>query len=85
MTFWLVNNHALPLAKIDQDWVMENPYKINNYRTHVHIYRGQLIFGDAIEIIKELKKSHDPEKASDPDPFLEWDEIQLDNLNWEKK
>ena len=63
---------------------MKNPYKINNYRTHVHIYSGQLIFGDAIEIIKELKKSHNPE-TSDPDPFLEWDEIQLDNLNWEKR
>ena len=24
--------------------------------THVHIYRGQLIFGDAIEIIKVARK-----------------------------
>ena len=57
----------------------KNPYKINNYRTHVHIYRGQLIFGDAFEMIKELKKSQDP-KYSEPDPFIEWDEIQLEDL-----
>ena len=64
---------------------MKNPYKINNYCTNVHIYRGQLIFGDAYKIINELKKSHAPEKSSDPDPFLEWDEIQLDNLDWKKR
>ena len=58
--------------------IKKNPFKINAYATHVHIYRGQLIFGDAFEIIKELKKS------SEPNPFDEWDEIQLENLKWDK-
>ena len=39
----------------------KNPYKIKGYRTHVHIYSGQLIFGDAYKIINELSQ-FDPNK-----------------------
>ena len=57
-----------------------NPFKINTYQSHVHIYGGQLIFGDAYEIIKVFKKGHDVKVVH---PF-ESNEIQIKNLKKNK-
>ena len=58
----------------------KNPFKINTYQTHVHIYGGQLIFGDAYEIIKVFKKDHDVKNVH---PF-ESNKIQIKNLKQNK-